>query len=74
MGAISEGALAEVVEGMQLLSRADRHLSHLQARLKDCRVEIDSDSFKHVSFYLDQIHAKLSVIPLQVADAQAAKK
>lgn len=68
---MSEGALAEVVEGMALVSRAERHLNNLEARLSQCRVSVDSDSFKHIRFYLDQIHGQLAPLPLQVAESKA---
>lgn len=70
---MSEAALAEVTEGMALLNRAERHLDGLEARLKHCRVSIDESSFKHLRYYLDQIHAQLAPIPLQVAEAEAKK-
>lgn len=66
---MSEGALAEVVEGMALVSRAERHLSTLEARLKHCRVQVDDSSFKHIRYYLDQLHAQLAPIPLKAAEA-----
>ena len=71
---MSEGALAEVTEGMALVSRAERHLDRMESALKNCRVSIDSDSFKHIRYYLDKIHAELAPIPLQVAEAQASKR
>jgi hypothetical protein len=71
---ISEGALAEVTEGMALVTRAETHLNHLEARLKHCRVHVDDSSFRHIRFYLDQLHAQLAPIPLQVAEAKAAKQ
>lgn len=72
--ALSEAALAEVTEGMALLNRAERHLDLMEARLRHCRVNIDSDSFRNVRYYLDQIYEKLAPIPLQQAEALAAKK
>ena len=71
---MSEGALAEVVEGMSLVSRAERHLNTLEARLQHCRVSVDSDSFRNIRYYLDKIHSELSPIPLQVAEAAAKRK
>lgn len=68
---ISEGALAEVVEGMALTSRAERHFNNLEARLKHCRVTVDDDSFKNIRYYLDKLHAQLAPIPLQAADDAA---
>jgi hypothetical protein len=70
---LSEGALAEVTEGMALVSRAERHFNHLEARLMDCRVKVDRDSFRNIRFYLDQLHAELTPIPLAVAQARADK-
>lgn len=67
---LSEGALAEVTEGMALVSRAERHLNNLEARLQNCRISVDGDSFKHIRFYLDQLHAQLAPIPLAVAEAK----
>lgn len=74
MAILSESALAEVTEGMALVSRAERHLGNLESRLEHCRIEIDADSFKHVGYYLDQIHAKLAPIVLAHAEAVAAKQ
>jgi hypothetical protein len=68
---LTEGALAEVTEGMSLVSRAEKHLTTLEARLKHCRVTVDDDSFKHIRFYLDRIHAQLAPLPLKHAEAVA---
>jgi hypothetical protein len=67
---MSEGALAEVVEGMILVSKAEKHLGTLEARLKHCKVQVDESSFKHIRYYLDKLHADLAPIPLQAAEAK----
>lgn len=74
MAILSEAALAEVVEGMGLVSRAEKHINFMESRLAHCRVEVDGDSFKHLRYYLDQIHAQLAPKVLDHAEAVAASK
>lgn len=74
MSNLSEGALAEVVDGMALVNRAERHLSNLEARLQSCRVSVDADSFKNIRYYLDKLHAELSPLPLAHAEAVAEQR
>lgn len=74
MTILSEGAYAEVCESMGLLNRAETHLRHMESRLKQCKISIDPDSLKHISFYLDKIHAQLEPLPLAHAEARDAHK
>lgn len=69
---LSEGALAEVAEGMALCSRAERHFDLLEARLSECRVKIDRKSFENIRYHLDKLHAQLTPLPLLSADAAAS--
>jgi hypothetical protein len=71
---LSEGQLAEVVEGMALLNRAERHLQTMEERLRQCRVSVDPDSMKNISYYLDKIYSELAPIPLQHLEAVAQSK
>lgn len=71
---LSEGTLAEVVDGMKLISRAEKHFEVMEARLRHCRVSVDDSSFKNIRFYLDKLHAELEPIPLLHAEAVALNR
>lgn len=60
MSALEEGRFSTVSDAMTLVGRASRHLDRTLGNLQNCQISIDDDSFKHVQFYLDKIHADLS--------------
>lgn len=70
---LSENALAYVTRGMSIASKCNHALYDIEQELKSCKVSVDSDSMKHARFYLEQIYASLSPLPLASAEAGAGK-
>lgn len=68
---ISCGQLATAVESMRVVGSASRKLDQVLGELQHSKISIDADSFKHVQFYLDQIHRQLQPVPLQAAGINA---
>lgn len=73
MSRLSEGQYAVTADAMQLVTRAENHLEDTFASLKNCKMHVDRDSFKHVQFYLDKIHNDLSRKLLSHIDAVDGK-
>lgn len=71
---LEEGRYATVSDAMGLVGRASRHLDKTLGSLKHCRLSVDDDSFKNAQYYLDKIHADLSVKLLDHVDAKDAQK
>lgn len=67
--ALSEAALAEVAYGMRVASSAEKHIDQVEAALRRCKVSVESDSFKHIRYYLDKMHADLAQAALRHVDA-----
>ena len=61
---LSCGQVATACESMRIVGAASRKLDQVFGELQHARIHVDADSFKHVQYYLDQIHAQLAPLPL----------
>lgn len=61
---LSCGQVATACQSMIAVGEASRELDQVLGNLQHARVHVDVESFKHVQYYLDQIHAQLAPLPL----------
>jgi hypothetical protein len=70
---IEEGRLFTVAESMGRVQRASRHIDQTLGNLQGLKISVDTDSWKNVQKYLDEIHAKLEKQAFEHVEAKEAR-